>query len=161
MRGVGRWLWAKRLTVYIVVISAVLVWALGVMQSNQRVLQSNQSHTDEVAAEAALLTEENSRQNDAIAKVVSDLENETKARTAQGCKNTSDRQDTYRNALLNLIAVSLPKDQDGNPVPLPPAQQARIDAFIAQINQDLPHLICPLDEGNIVIATPSTTAPGG
>lgn len=153
MKALGRWLWRYRSTIKDVVIGLALVIILSQMRSDQQ-------RTDRLAKVTAIATVENQRQNEIIGRIVSDLEAETKARTTQGCLNNAERQDAYRNALLNLLDATIPKDANGQPVPLPAAQQKRIDDLKAQIKKDLPQLTCPQDEGPIVLPTPSTTAPG-
>lgn len=134
-------------------VSVALV-LIGLRQQNQI---DEAKHQADVNAEQ---TEQLERANAALGQFVIDLQQEAKERTLESCENQAAARETNRSALLGMIDELLPKDANGNPQPLPPTQQARIDALRKRVETEIPPLTCP-DEGTIIVPTPSTTAPPG
>lgn len=87
------------------------------------------------------------------------LEAETRLRTTENCENSARSRESNKQTFFGLINAFVPKDADGNPIPLSERQQATFDNLIASVEVNLPPLICPQNNGPIVIPVPSTTAP--
>lgn len=146
---VKRW----RLSAFVVAVT-IIVCVLGARQQVQINDAKHQANIN------SLQNEQLERANRALGQFVLDLQAEAKERTLESCLSQAASRETFRKALLGIIDETLPKDANGNPVPLPPAQQARVNALRQRIMVEIPTLTCP-DDSTIIIPTPSTTEPPG